>query len=44
VVGLISTKVEKILGIRWEDHGQGGHVIFEGNPLDFGANVAAIIS
>ena len=44
VVGLISTKVEKILGIRWEDHAQGGHVIFEGNPLDFGANVEAIIS
>jgi hypothetical protein len=44
VVGLISTNVEKILGIKWDDYAQGGHVLFEGNPLDFGANVAAIIS
>jgi hypothetical protein len=43
VVGLISTKVEEILGIKWENHEQGGHVLFEGNPLDFGANVVAII-
>ena len=46
VVKLISTDVERILGIEFEDsndgHG-GGHVLFEGNPLDFGANVAAII-
>ena len=43
VVGLISTKVEDILGIKWEGGQQGGHVLFEGNPLDFGSSVAAII-
>jgi hypothetical protein len=43
VVGLISTNVEKILGIKWEDNMQGGHVVFEGNPLDFGAELAAIV-
>ena len=43
VVGLISTKVEDILGIKWEGGQHGGHVLFEGNPLDFGASVAAII-
>ena len=44
VVGLISTKVEEILGIKWDESTQGGHVLFEGNPMDFGASVAAIIS
>lgn len=44
VVALISTKVEEILGIKWDENSQGGHVIFEGNPLDFGASVAAIVS
>ena len=44
VVGLISTKVEEILGIKWDESRQGGHVLFEGNPMDFGASVAAIIS
>jgi Amidohydrolase family len=43
VVGLISTKVEKIFGINWDNATDGGHVLFEGNPLDFGASVAAII-
>lgn len=43
IVELISTKVEKILNIRWEDEAKGGHVVFEGNPLDFGATVIAII-
>jgi hypothetical protein len=38
VVGLISSQVEGILGIEG-----GGHVLFEGNPMDFGASVAAII-
>jgi hypothetical protein len=38
VVGLISSQVEEILGIEG-----GGHVLFEGNPMDFGASVAAII-
>jgi len=44
VVELISTKVEEIAGIKWKDSADGGHVLFEGNPLDFGASVAAIIS
>ena len=44
VVELISTKVEDIVGIKWNDAADGGHVLFEGNPLDFGASVAAIIS
>lgn len=44
VVELISTKVEEILGIRWDESIQGGHVLFEGNPMDFGASVSAIIS
>jgi hypothetical protein len=43
VVGLISTKVEEILGVKWDNHEQGGHVLFEGNPLDFGASVVTII-
>jgi len=38
VVGLISSQVEGILGIKG-----GGYVLFEGNPMDFGASVAAII-
>lgn len=42
VVGLISTKVEDILGIKWDQKEQGGHVMFEGNPLNFGANVIAV--
>lgn len=42
VVGLISTGVEKILGIEWDDKTAGGHVLFEGNPLDFGANIIAV--
>ena len=45
VVKLLSTDVERIFGIEYEDkdgHG-GGHVVFEGNPLDFGASVVAII-
>jgi hypothetical protein len=42
VVGLISTTVEKILGIDWDDKAAGGQVLFEGNPLDFGANVVAV--
>lgn len=43
IVELISTKVEEIVGIKWEDSAEGGHVLFEGNPLDFGASVAAIL-
>ncbi len=44
VVGLISTKVEEILGIKWDEITQGGHVLFEGNPMDLGASVSAIIA
>jgi hypothetical protein len=44
VVELISTKIERILGIEGNGAGEGGHVLFEGNPLDFGAKVAAIIA
>jgi hypothetical protein len=42
VIGLISTQVEDILDIKWSRKEQGGHVIFEGNPLDFGADIVAI--
>jgi hypothetical protein len=44
VVGLISTKVEEILGIKWDNQAKGGHVLFEGNPLDFGASIMAVVS
>jgi len=43
IVGLISTNVEKILGIKWDENASGGHVLFEGNPLDFGATLIAVV-
>jgi len=42
IIGLISTEVEDILDIKWNRREQGGHVLFEGNPLDFGANIVVI--
>jgi hypothetical protein len=43
VVKLISTNVEEIFDIKWDSATGGGHVLFEGNPLDFGASITAII-